>query len=76
MKRKIALIALLAALAAAAVLLSLLALTWGGRQWFSLLALIPLACYNGKRGKMKMKNLFYIYYPAHLVVIYLLDMLF
>lgn len=56
--------------------LTLLALSWGGRQWFALLALIPLACYNGKRGKRKLKNLFYIYYPAHLVVIFLLDMLF
>ena len=58
-----------------AALLIVLALEWGGIQWFSLLALIPLACYNGKRGKRKMKNLFYIYYPAHLVVIYLLDLL-
>lgn len=58
-----------------ALLLTLLALEWGGAQWFGLLALIPLACYNGQRGKYKMKNLFYIYYPAHLVVIWLLDML-
>ena len=58
-----------------ALLLTLLALEWGGAQWFGLLALIPLACYNGRRGKYKMKNLFYIYYPAHLVVIWLLDML-
>lgn len=58
-----------------AVLLILLALQWGGNQWFALLALIPLACYNGQRGKYRMKNLFYIYYPAHLVVIWLLDML-
>lgn len=57
-----------------ALLLSALALEWGGTQWFALLALIPLACYNGQRGKYKMKNLFYIYYPAHLVVIWLLDM--
>ena len=52
-----------------------LAAMWGGRQWFSLVALIPLAMYNGQRGKKKMKNLFYIYYPAHLVIIWLLDML-
>ena len=57
-----------------ALLLSALALEWGGTQWFALLALIPLACYNGQRGKYKMKNLFYIYYPAHLVVIWLLDL--
>ena len=62
-------------LVAAAADLTVLALFWGGYQWWSLLALIPLACYNGKRGKYKMKNLFYIYYPAHLVVIYFLDML-
>ena len=62
-------------LVAAAAMLVVLALFWGGTQWWSLLALIPLACYNGKRGKYKMKNLFYIYYPAHLVVIYILDML-
>lgn len=52
-----------------------LSLMWGGVQWFSLLALVPLACYNGKRGKRKMKNLFYIYYPAHLVVIYAIDVI-
>lgn len=39
-------------------------------QCFSLLSLIPLYMYNGKRGRLKMKNLFYIYYPLHLVVIY------
>ena len=63
-------------LLAAAVLLILLAWMWGGRQWYSLLALIPLACYSGQRGKYRMKNLFYIYYPAHLAVIFLLDLLF
>lgn len=63
-------------LTGAALCLVGLSLMWGSRQWFSLLALIPLACYNGQRGKWKMKNLFYLYYPAHLVVIYLLDMLF
>ena len=62
-------------LAGTAVCLVLLSLTWGMPQWYSLLALIPLACYNGQRGKWRMKNLFYIYYPAHLVAIYLLDML-
>ena len=39
-------------------------------QWFALFALIPLAFYSGKRGKTKMKYLFYIYYPLHLVIIY------
>lgn len=39
-------------------------------QWFSLLALPLLALYSGKRGRLKLKWLFYWYYPAHLVVIY------
>ena len=38
-------------------------------QIWSLLALVPLALYNGKRGTWRMKYLFYVYYPAHLVVI-------
>ena len=42
----------------------------GGIQWFSLLAIVPLACYNGKRGTWRLKYLFYIYYPAHLVAIW------
>ena len=41
-----------------------------GVQWFSLLVLPILALYNGKRGTWRMKYLFYIYYPAHLVVIW------
>ena len=39
-------------------------------QWYAFFALVPLALYNGKRGKMKLKYLFYIYYPLHLIVIY------
>ena len=42
-------------------------------QWIAFFTLIPLALYNGTRGKMKMKNLFYIYYPLHLVAIYGID---
>ncbi len=55
--------------------LVLMDLTWGGIQWASMAAIPLLALYNGKRGKRKMKNLFYIYYPAHLVVIYGLSLL-
>lgn len=62
-------------LLATALMLIPLACTWGGNQWFAFAALIPLALYSGQRGKYKMKNLFYIYYPAHLVVIWLLDLL-
>ncbi len=44
-------------------------------QWFSLLAVLPILLYNGKRGKFKFKYLFYGYYPAHLIIIYLIKML-
>ena len=39
-------------------------------QWWSLLALPLLFLYNGERGKAKMKYVFYIFYPAHLVILY------
>ena len=44
-------------------------------QWYSFLSIIPLALYNGYRGKIKLKNIFYIYYPLHLVAIYGIYML-
>ncbi len=52
-----------------------LCLEKGGIQWYSLAAVILLALYSGKRGKAKIKNLFFIYYPLHLVGIYLLSLL-
>ena len=45
-------------------------------QWYSYLALIPLALYNGQRGKYKMKYFFYIYYPVHIGALYLISMIF
>ena len=39
-------------------------------QWYALLVLPLLALYSGKRGKYKLKHLFYIYYPVHLAVIW------
>lgn len=59
----------------AAGVLILLAFSAGSRQWFSLLAVPLLALYNQKRGKYNIKPLFYIFYPAHLAVIYLIDIL-
>ena len=44
-------------------------------QWFALLALPLLLLYNEKRGKARLKYLFYIFYPTHLVAIHLLDMI-
>lgn len=61
-------------LATALILIPICAIEWQV-QWFCYLALIPLALYNGKRGKYKLKYLFYIYYPLHLVVLYFLGMI-
>ncbi len=44
-------------------------------QWFSLLTLPLLLLYNGTRGKAKLKYLFYIYYPAHLALLYLISLI-
>lgn len=54
----------------------LVILSWyfGGIQWFSLLSVPLLAFYNQKRGKYNIKPLFYIFYPTHLVVIYLISL--
>lgn len=60
----------------AALGLVMLGINYGGEQWLGLLALIPLAFYDGTRGKARIKWLFYLYYPAHLVIIYLLSMIF
>lgn len=54
--------------------LALISFSYGGIQWFCMAAVPLLWLYNGKRGKGKLKNLFYIYYPAHLVAIYLIGL--
>lgn len=43
-------------------------------QWWSLVTLPLLALYNGKPGKYRMKYFFYIFYPAHLAILYLIAM--
>ena len=43
-------------------------------QYYSLVT-IPLLCaYNGEPGKPRMKYFFYIFYPAHLALIYLISL--
>ena len=65
----------LAKLAMATVMLAVLGITFEGIQWYGLLALPLLALYGEERGKHKLKYLFYIYYPAHLAVVYLIGLL-
>lgn len=52
--------------------LILISIFVGGNQFFSLTAIIPISLYNGERGKLNLKYMFYIYYPLHLIVLMLL----
>jgi hypothetical protein len=56
--------------------LLLLSLDDGGIQFYCLLALPLLALYSGKRGKKSMKYFFYVFYPAHLLLIWGISYLF
>ena len=46
-------------------------------QFSTLLTLIPISMYNGQRGNVRHKNLnrwfFYVYYPAHMVVLLMIQ---
>lgn len=39
-------------------------------ELFALLGVIPIALYNGEKGRKTNKYLFYAYYPAHLLLLY------
>lgn len=56
-------------LLAAAIGLVAICLSRSSVQWYSLLALPLLALYNGERGAFRLKYLFYVYYPLHLIVL-------
>ena len=50
-------------------------LNHGGIQWLMCGASIPMLLYNGKRGR-GYKLIFYIFYPAHIIVLYLIATIF
>lgn len=62
-------------LALTAFILCVLCMDYHGIQWYCLLSLPLLALYNGQRGTKKMKYMFYVYYPLHLVAIHLISYL-
>lgn len=43
-------------------------------QVYAALCVIPLALYNGKRGRRLNKYFFYAFYPAHIVILYFVKM--
>ncbi len=42
-------------------------------QWFAAFATLPLGFYNGEPGSRKFRNLFYVFYPAHLFILWLIS---
>ena len=44
----------------------------GAPQEYASISSIPILLYNGKRGKYSLKYFFYIFYPLHLVILWLI----
>ncbi|GMO49705.1 MAG: TraX family protein [Termitinemataceae bacterium] len=63
-------VAQIAALAAISVLVFVLNSS-GSQQWMMIFAAIPMALYNGKKGP-GLKYFFYIFYPAHIYILYII----
>ena len=58
------------------VFIVLLAIEYNSLAYYSFLSLPLLLLYNNTRGKYNLKYLFYIFYPLHLVIVYLLNLIF
>ncbi|MBO0471526.1 hypothetical protein JZO66_13300 [Enterococcus sp. DIV0242_7C1] len=44
----------------------------GSTQWMMIFAVIPIALFNGEKGK-EMRNFFYFFYPLHIWILYLIS---
>ncbi len=60
---------------AAGLVLCVLSFDYSDPAWTvcALCALIPLCFYNGKAGKLNLKYAFYLFYPLHLAVLYVIS---
>ena len=44
-------------------------------QWYAFMTVPLIFMYSGKKGKFNLKYLFYIFYPAHILILYLIQAL-
>ncbi|GGC97264.1 TraX family protein [Enterococcus wangshanyuanii] len=44
----------------------------GSTQWMMIFAILPIALFNGEKGK-GMRNFFYFFYPLHIWILYLIS---
>lgn len=49
---------------------------FGGNQVWAAFAVIPMALYNGKKGIINLKWGYYLFYPVHLLIIYIISEIF
>ncbi len=63
------------AIFAAGLLITVLSFDYSDPMWTAcaLASIVPLCFYNGKAGKYNLQKVFYLFYPVHLGVLYLIS---